>query len=98
VDRFFVFVVAVLVSAQAQKRYFDALAAANASVMSDEDLANVVLDRPIGVVRAAGKEVPRRLLALWHRQRSKDLEVERRFALAAIGLMIAALGWTALPN
>jgi hypothetical protein len=96
VEKSLIFLFFVLVAAQAQKRFFDAVAASDASVRSDDDLTDEGLNRPLGVVDAAVSEVPRRLRALVHRQPSNALEFKRWLALGAIALMLVALAWVAL--
>jgi hypothetical protein len=93
---FLVFALLVVISAYAQKWFFDAVAASDRSVLSDDDLAAEIREHPSGVIAATGHEVLRRLRALFRRQPLRALEVKRWLALASIALMVAAFAWVAL--
>lgn len=95
-EKYLILLLFGVIAAQAQKRFFDSVAASDRSVLSDDDLATEVLDNPLGVVGAAGREVPRRLQALVRRQPSRALETKRRVALAAIAMMLVAFIWVAV--
>ena len=82
-----------VIAAIAQKRFFDSVAAHDRSVKSDDELAAELLNDPLGIVAAAGRELPRRFGALFRRQPTRQLEINRRLALAAIAMALVAFFW-----
>jgi hypothetical protein len=98
VEQILVYVLVVLIAAQAQKWFFDSVAAHDRSVKSDAVLAAEVLDDPLGVVGAVEDELPRRLRTLFRRQPSRSLELKRWLALTAIATMFAVFIWFAVAS
>jgi hypothetical protein len=95
---FAVFVVSILISAFAQRAFFDALARLDASVSTDEELGKEILSNPQDLVGHVAGEVPRRLGALVHRAPDARVERLRWIAIGGIGLMLMSFAWWILAT
>lgn len=89
---YLVFIVAGLVSAVAQKVYFDRLSAVG-QVSTDSAFVDRVTDRPGRVVTETAMESGRRWKALLRRQSDPWLEASRLIACLAVAASFAAFAW-----
>lgn len=89
---YLIFIVAGVVSAAAQKVYFDRLSAVG-QVSTDSAFADRVVEKPARVLIETGSESERRWKALLRRQPDPWLEASRLIACLAVAASFAAFAW-----
>ena len=92
----FLFIVSVIVSAYAQRSYFEELANRRGSVRHDADVTLEMLAHPQRIVLLAWAESSRRIRKLVARQADPSLERKRLIAVASVTVMVACFVWLAV--
>lgn len=88
------FVVSGLLTAVAQRRYYDELAGRYPGVHSDTAVAQDIRDRPSRLVHIVAAETFHRLRALVKRQPAQRAERLRIIACVSVAVTLGCFGWT----